>query len=49
VQANIAGIPAISIPAGVNENKMPFGLQLMAAPFQEELLLASAKLMANLK
>ena len=48
VQANIAGIPAISIPAGVNENNMPFGLQLMAAPFQEELLLASAKLMAGL-
>ena len=48
VQANIAGIPAISIPAGVNENNMPFGLQLMAAPFQEELLLASAKLMASL-
>jgi aspartyl-tRNA(Asn)/glutamyl-tRNA(Gln) amidotransferase subunit A len=48
VQANIAGIPAISIPAGVNENNMPFGLQLMAAPFEEELLLASARLMANL-
>ncbi len=48
VQANIAGIPAISIPAGVNENNMPFGLQLMAAPFQEEVLLASAKLMADL-
>ena len=48
VQANIAGIPAISIPAGVNENNMPFGLQLMAAPFQEELLLASAKLMTEL-
>lgn len=46
VQANIAGIPAISIPAGVNENNMPFGLQLMSAPFNEELLLASAKMMA---
>ena len=48
VQANIAGIPAISIPAGVNENNMPFGLQLMAAPFNEELLLASANLIASI-
>lgn len=48
VQANIAGIPAISIPAGVNENNMPIGLQLMAAPFEEALLLASAKYMATL-
>ena len=43
VQANITGVPAISIPAGVNENNMPFGLQLMARPFEEELLLATAK------
>ncbi len=43
VQANITGVPAISIPAGVNQNNMPFGLQLMARPFEEELLLATAK------
>ncbi len=43
VQANITGVPAISIPAGVNEQNMPFGLQLMARPFEEELLLATAK------
>ncbi|HXB39290.1 MAG TPA: Asp-tRNA(Asn)/Glu-tRNA(Gln) amidotransferase subunit GatA [Bacteroidia bacterium] len=43
VQANIAGVPAISIPAGKNKNNMPFGIQLMSAPFTEELLLAAAK------
>jgi aspartyl-tRNA(Asn)/glutamyl-tRNA(Gln) amidotransferase subunit A len=48
VQANITGVPAISIPAGVNENNMPFGLQLMARPFEEELLLATAKYISEL-
>ncbi|MHB8261961.1 MAG: Asp-tRNA(Asn)/Glu-tRNA(Gln) amidotransferase subunit GatA [Bacteroidia bacterium] len=48
VQANIAGIPAISIPVGVNENNMPIGLQLMAAPFEEAILLSAAKFMATL-
>jgi aspartyl-tRNA(Asn)/glutamyl-tRNA(Gln) amidotransferase subunit A len=48
VQANITGVPAISIPAGVNEKNMPFGLQLMARPFEEELLLAAAKHISEL-
>ena len=48
VQANITGVPAISIPAGVNESNMPFGLQLMARPFEEELLLATAKHISEL-
>ncbi len=48
VQANISGVPAISIPAGVNENNMPFGLQLMARPFEEELMLATAKHISQL-
>jgi aspartyl-tRNA(Asn)/glutamyl-tRNA(Gln) amidotransferase subunit A len=48
VQANITGVPAISIPAGVNADNMPFGLQLMARPFEEELLLATAKHISEL-
>jgi aspartyl-tRNA(Asn)/glutamyl-tRNA(Gln) amidotransferase subunit A len=43
VQANIAGVPAISVPAGVNSQNMPFGIQLMARPFEEDLMLAAAK------
>jgi aspartyl-tRNA(Asn)/glutamyl-tRNA(Gln) amidotransferase subunit A len=37
LSANIAGIPAISIPAGFVGN-LPVGMQLMAKPFAEETL-----------
>ncbi|MDQ3102144.1 MAG: Asp-tRNA(Asn)/Glu-tRNA(Gln) amidotransferase subunit GatA [Bacteroidota bacterium] len=43
VQANLAGIPAISIPSGVHSNGLPFGMQLMAAPFNEAMLLSASK------
>lgn len=39
VQANIAGVPAISVPCGTHSNGLPMGLQLMADYFQEEKLL----------
>jgi aspartyl-tRNA(Asn)/glutamyl-tRNA(Gln) amidotransferase subunit A len=39
VQANIAGIPAISVPCGIHSNGLPMGLQLMAGYFEEEKLL----------
>lgn len=42
VSANIAGIPAISIPCGNDENGMPVGLQLMAKPFGEPAVLRTA-------
>ncbi len=35
VQANIAGVPAISVPSGKHSNGMPMGLQLMANNFAE--------------
>jgi aspartyl-tRNA(Asn)/glutamyl-tRNA(Gln) amidotransferase subunit A len=35
VQANIAGVPAISVPCGVHSNGMPMGIQLMADFFEE--------------
>lgn len=38
--ANLAGIPAISIPAGRSKAGMPIGCQLMAAPFREETILS---------
>jgi aspartyl-tRNA(Asn)/glutamyl-tRNA(Gln) amidotransferase subunit A len=47
VQANIAGVPAISVPAGVNSQNMPFGIQLMARPFEEDLMLAAAKFISE--
>ena len=42
IPANLAGIPAISIMCGMGENDLPVGLQLMAAPFDEEMLIACA-------
>ncbi len=43
VQANLAGTPAISLPTGTHSNGLPFGIQLMAAPFAEAKLLAAAQ------
>lgn len=39
VTAPLAGLPAISIPAGKDTNGMPIGIQLTAPAFQEGLLL----------
>jgi aspartyl-tRNA(Asn)/glutamyl-tRNA(Gln) amidotransferase subunit A len=35
VNANLAGIPAISLPVGTEDTGLPIGLQLMTAPFKE--------------
>mgnify|MGYP006148687467 FL=1 len=43
VQANVVGLPAISIPNGVDNDGMPIGFQIMAGAFQEEALLNFAK------
>lgn len=43
--ANLAGVPAISVPFGNDYKGLPIGIQLMAADFREDLLLnAAAKL-----
>lgn len=39
VQANVAGLPAISVPCGKDRSGLPIGLQLMADDFKEERLL----------
>lgn len=38
VHANLTGNPAISLPLGKADNNMPFGIQVMAAPFEEKAL-----------
>ena len=45
VYASLAGIPALSVPFGNDENGMPLGVQLAAAPFCEGLLLRAANLL----
>ena len=42
VAVNIAGLPAISIPAGLNKKGMPIGIQLIANSFDESKLLTAA-------
>lgn len=42
VQANMAGIPAISLPIGNHLNGLPLGIQLMADKFAEKKLLEFA-------
>lgn len=39
VSANLAGVPALSIPCGISSNGLPIGLQLQGNSFQESLLL----------
>jgi len=44
VQANIAGVPAISIPSGIHSNGLPMGIQLMCNYFEEDKLFEIASL-----
>jgi aspartyl-tRNA(Asn)/glutamyl-tRNA(Gln) amidotransferase subunit A len=43
--ANLAGLPAISVPSGVTKEGLPVGLQLTARPFDETTLLRAADVM----
>ena len=38
ISANLAGIPAISIPCGFTKSGLPVGLQILTKPFNEEML-----------
>ncbi len=42
ISVNLAGLPAISLPVDMNENGMPVGLQLIAAPYAEQTLFNGA-------
>ena len=39
IPANLAGVPAISVPCGFSKSGLPIGLQLMGKAFDEEMLL----------
>jgi aspartyl-tRNA(Asn)/glutamyl-tRNA(Gln) amidotransferase subunit A len=40
VTVNMAGLPGISVPSGLDAQGLPLGLQLVGRPFQEETLFA---------
>lgn len=42
VSVNIAGLPGISIPSGVDKERMPIGMQLIGKHFDEETILRAA-------
>jgi Asp-tRNA(Asn)/Glu-tRNA(Gln) amidotransferase A subunit family amidase len=42
VPASLAGLPAISFPCGFTKDGMPVGMQFVAPPRREGLLLAAA-------
>jgi aspartyl-tRNA(Asn)/glutamyl-tRNA(Gln) amidotransferase subunit A len=44
ISANLAGIAGVSVPCGFTRAGLPIGLQILAAPFEEEKLLRVARM-----
>jgi aspartyl-tRNA(Asn)/glutamyl-tRNA(Gln) amidotransferase subunit A len=44
ITCNLAGLPGVSVPCGFTKTKLPIGLQIIGAPFEEEKLLRVARM-----
>jgi aspartyl-tRNA(Asn)/glutamyl-tRNA(Gln) amidotransferase subunit A len=42
ISVNLAGNPAVSVPCGFSRHGLPIGMQMIARPFEEDLLLRGA-------
>ena len=47
VTVNMAGLPGIAVPAGLDDKGLPLGLQLIGRPFGEETLFRSAQVIED--
>jgi aspartyl-tRNA(Asn)/glutamyl-tRNA(Gln) amidotransferase subunit A len=47
VPANLAGLPAISVPAGLSSEGLPLGLQIIGRAFDEETVLGVAQILES--
>lgn len=48
VTANLAGLPALSLPCGPSDDEMPIGVQLTASPKSEPLLFRASRLLERI-
>jgi aspartyl-tRNA(Asn)/glutamyl-tRNA(Gln) amidotransferase subunit A len=47
VTVNMAGLPGLSVPAGLDAQGLPLGLQLIGRPFDEETLFAAGQVIED--
>jgi aspartyl-tRNA(Asn)/glutamyl-tRNA(Gln) amidotransferase subunit A len=47
VTVNMAGLPGIAVPAGLDAQSLPLGLQLIGRPFDEETLFAAGQVLED--
>jgi aspartyl-tRNA(Asn)/glutamyl-tRNA(Gln) amidotransferase subunit A len=47
VPASMAGVPGISVPAGLDSNGLPLGLQVIGRPFDEETVFAVSQVIED--
>jgi aspartyl-tRNA(Asn)/glutamyl-tRNA(Gln) amidotransferase subunit A len=45
VPSSLAGLPAISVPAGLSQRSLPLGLQIIGKPFDEATVLCAAHIL----